>query len=351
MLRTIWKSRRLRHLAAALVAAAVASGCTAGLYDDSDNWVVRDSDTPEFFAEHDVFYVYPSVRNHLDGKYLNWVQDGIGEEVRRTVSQPLARQFGPRVRLFSPFVPQLGFDDYQKLLESAAKENGIDWMNTPLAAPIEYTAEALGLLLSQKSSEQPLVLLGYGQGALILYEAMKLCTELTPEKGFVAAYLFGIPWITPEKILADFGARGIRPAAGRDDVGVIAVCNILPPGEKLENTFAMVGGAVINPINWRTDATPAPPKEHLGAVFYNHNEINPARRISVRPRFCGAVVDTEHSLVRITHLKPNKDLSLAPRKFKTELPGAFGMCISCNAMDRVRMFKFLVKGLKLPEEK
>ena len=131
-------------------------------------------------------------------------------------------------------------------------------------------------------------------------------------------------------------------------VGVIAVCNIRIPGSKPEESFALRGGVVINPINWRTDASPALPKEHPGAVFHNRAEIHPDRQIIVRPRFCGAVVDTENALVNLTHLPPKINPPLGTRRFGTQVWGVFGMCFSRNANDRVRSYKFLHKGIKLP---
>lgn len=344
------KCRVWLRLAAALTAALVASGCAASLYDDAGNWAMQDSDSPEFFSEYDVFYLYPSMLERTDDGYLNWLREGVRGEVRRTVQRLLAKQFGPRVRLFSPFVPQLDQESYRKLLKSAAMQDKVDWTKTSLRSAIACAVEALEHCMERKSPDQPLVLLGHGQGALILYEAMKLCPKINPENGFVAAYFFGIPWITPGKIVRDFGSRGIRPATGRSDIGVVAVCNIMSPGEKLENTLGMPGGAVINPLNWRTDGVPALPAEHPGALFRNGKTGSSIDQVRVLPRFCGAVIDTERSLVCLTHVRPEFVRRLEVRKADCELVGVFGMCVSRNAGERVRIWHFQRKGLKLPAE-
>lgn len=350
--------RRLAGAAAALLLAGAGAGC-GSLYDDSENWAVVDNDVPTYYADYDVFYLYPSFKlgdkpsgEGAPSLYLNWMKDGAGEDIRRLVSLPLGRQFGPRVRRFSPFVPQLSFNDYDALLKTAEAANwDFDWSKTPLDAAIGYTVEALDWYLGMKDADQPFVLEAHGQGALILYEAMKRCSGVSPKNGFVAAYFFGLPGVTPERINDDLGGRGITSAVDGDGVGVVVVCNIRTPGCKLEDTFALRGGAVINPINWRTDASPALPKENTGAIFHNRAEVNPNRQISVRPGFCGAVVDTENSLVNLTHLPPNWKKSLPPRSFGTQLWGVFGMCVSRNANNRVRIYKFQCKGLKLPDGK
>ena len=344
-------SRRLSGLLTAALLAFAAAGCSSSLYDDMENWAVNDGDTPEFFAEYDVFYLYPSYRK--DGsRYLNWMESGVADGIRRSVLQPLARQFGPRVRIYSPFIPQLTFEEYNALLKTAEEKNWkFDWSDTPLDAAIKYTVMALERYMDSKDVSHPFVLQGYGQGALVLYEAMKRCPAIKPKNGFVAAYLFGLPGVTPERIADDFGSRGIRPASDRTGIGVIAVCNIRPPGIKLEDTLALHGGAVINPINWRVDATPAPPKDHAGAMFVGGKSMNPARRIRVRPAFCGAVVDTENALVDLTNLPRDFNKMPVPRSFDPQLAWVFGMCVSRNAGDRVRAYKFKNKGLELPENK
>lgn len=349
--------RRFAGVLAAVLLAGAGAGCGGSLYDNSENWAVVNNDVPTYYVDYDVFYLYPSCikGDHPSGEgapvqYLDWMKEGVSEDIRRLVVLPLGRQFGPRVRLFSPFVPQISFNDYSALLKTAEAANwDIDWAKTPLESAISYTAKALKWYIDVKDDEQPFVLEAHGQGALILYEAMKRCSDIKPDKGFVAAYFFGLPGVTTERIDKDFGGRGIKPAVDRDGVGVIVVCNVRTPGSKLEETFALRGGAVINPINWRTDASPALPKQHVGAVFHNRAEIHPLRQIIVRPNFCGAVVDTENSLVNLTHLPAKFSFPLSPRSFGTQLWGVFGMCVSRNANDRVRIYKFRHTGIELPD--
>ena len=358
MNRTVFLRRLIGVLAAVLLAGAGA-GCGGSLYDNSENWVVVDNDVPVYYAEYDVFYLYPSALKGAPPsgedapvQYLNWMKKGISEDIRRFVTLPLTRQFGPRVRLFSPFVPQLSFRDYSALLKTAEAQNwDVDWSKTPLDAAIEYTVKALEWYIGIKEPDQPFVLEAHEQGAVILYEAMKRCSDIKPENGFVAASFFGLPGITPERIDKDFGGRGIKPAIDSNSVGIVAVCNVRVPGSKLEDCFALRGGAVINPINWRTDAKPGLPKEHAGAIFHNRAEVHPERQISVRPRFCGAVVDTENALVTLTNLPAKLNPPIATRSFNTQMWGVFGMCVSRNADNRVRTYKFQHKGIKLPEGK
>ena len=130
---------------------------------------------------------------------------------------------------------------------------------------------------------------------------------------------------------------------------MVAVCNIRVPGCKPEETFAMRGGAVINPINWHTNALPASPQEHPGALFYDRTEVNPSKQVVVQPKFCGAVVDPENALVNVTQMSAKVKLPLAPRSYQSQLWGVFSLCVSRNARERVRVYKFERKGLELPD--
>ena len=331
-------------IAAAFALCAVV-GCSS-MYDTTNNWAVLDSDVPEYAADYDVFYLYPSFLKTTKGMYLNWHYADVSGRLRRMVRLPLEKQFGPKVRLFSPFVPQLSFDRCHEIMKAAEEKAWkVNWYNSDFRAAIDCTVEALLYYMSIKSDSRPFILLGHGQGALILYEAMKRCSAVKPSNGFVAAYFFGIPGITPERIDDDFGGRGIKAAKDDSEIGVVAVCNIRLPGDKLENTFASRGGAVINPINWRTDAVPAAADEHAGAVFYNPNEVNPREQVKIRPAFCGAVADPENGLVELTKLPPNSAEFIYSRQFGSELWGVFGMCVSRNANIRVRMYDLKSTGI------
>lgn len=335
------------------------TGCSSSIYRDQNNWAVIENDTPAFFAEYDLIYLYPSLELEPEGGCMNWVSGSTGDDVRRYVQQVIAAQFGQRVRVFSPFVPMLGFREYGAILDEYKKERdrSFDFYNTRLKAPIDCTVEALETYFSHyHKGRMPFVIYGQGQGALILYEAMKRCKKIDPANGFVAAYFFGVPGVHSDEIAADFGDRGIKAANKRDGVGVVAICNTRLEGAPLDKTLALPNGAVVNPLNWLTDATPAGAELNPGALIVNRKEPNPAHRVKIVPKFCGATVDPENGVVNITSIKKEEDSNsdyeviLEEYKFDSNVWGLFSKSVSQNARDRVRMYNFLSKGVSLKED-
>ena len=340
-------------LAAGVLAAVwFLTGCSSSIYRDQNNWAVIENDTPAFFAEYDLIYLYPCQELESESGHMNWVYGSTGEETRRYVQQIIAAQFGQRVRVFSPYVPMLSFREYGKIMDEYKKErsHSFNFYGTRLKMPIDYTVDALDTYFSHYHQKgRPFVIYGQGQGALILYEAMKRCKKVDPENGFVAAYFFGIPGVQADEIAADFGGRGIKPARKRNCVGVIAICNIRLDGQPLENTLALANGAVVNPLSWRIDNVPAEPELNPGALFFDRKEPNPAHRLKVRPKFCGATVDPENGVVNITGMKNVNGLKLEENQFCSDAWGLFSKSVSQNARDRVRMYNYRRNGVTLKE--
>ena len=329
------------------------SGCSHSMYEDPENWAVLDNDTPVFFAEYDLIYLYPTCEEKtVSGHYMNWISGSIGNELRGYVRLMITAQFGPRVRGFSPFVPMLGFDEYMAIIDEfrQSKRSDFDFYNTKLKVPIDYMVEALNVYFGNfNSGDHPFVIYGHGQGALVLYEAMKRCGKVKLARGFVVAYLFGLPGVTNEKIRKDFGCRGIKPACRSDNLSVIAVCNTRAPGEPLENTLAMPGGAVVNPLNWRRDATPAGRKMNPGSIFFDHKASNPIHRVKRIPRFCGATVDPDNGIVNLTELPKKNTYKIGERRFWSDSWGVFSQSVVENAHERVLMYHYSKTGVELPD--
>ena len=90
--------------------------------------------------------------------------------------------------LFAPMVHQLDADGYARFLATAPMKPRV-LMKSPLGHAVRDAVNALEHYLDNYHRDgRPYLLYGQGQGARILYEAMKRCPEVTPESGFVAAY-------------------------------------------------------------------------------------------------------------------------------------------------------------------
>ena len=72
-----------------MFAALLAGGCASSEYEIAENWAVLDSDTPIYFAEYDVFCLYPSQVEKGSSTHVNWLQGSVGDDIRREVEQRL----------------------------------------------------------------------------------------------------------------------------------------------------------------------------------------------------------------------------------------------------------------------
>jgi hypothetical protein len=70
----------------------------------------------------------------------------------------------------------------------------------------------------------------------------------------------------------------------------------------------MPGAICINPINWKTDGTPATKEENLGARFYNDATGEFLREV---PAYCGAQINTETGGL-IVGIPEGEELEIGP---------------------------------------
>ena len=105
--------------------------------------------------------------------------------------------------------------------------------------------------MKYRNQGRPFILAGFSQGASILRAILKHMTDEQYSR-CVAAYAIGFQ-VTAD----DLKSPHIRPAQGEDDRGVIVSFNSV---SELSGRLAVLcadAACAINPVNWRTDSTPA----------------------------------------------------------------------------------------------
>lgn len=240
-------------------------------YANPASWVrmgAGDSILPEF----EVFYIYPTLFQNK----LRPVMDHRFERIRTKAAAYTDLTFGlltdpvHPLKLYAPFVRQA---DYSTVLET---DFASDLGGTLLRYGIEDTKAAFRHFMKFfHKPGMPYILVGHSQGASDLYELLRSTPEITPESGFAAAYLAGLPVKTADGIVRDFAGREIRLGKDADDTGVILTWNTVSQ-DAGENIFTVPGGAVINPVNWKTDDTPADLSESGETGYYYVSEKEPA---------------------------------------------------------------------------
>ena len=261
------------------------SGCVSsrghGFYGDRNNWVIRDIEKTD--AEYDVFYVYPTLAGKAETPEMEWVNDPkLQKKIIGFAKAQTYGVFGKKARVFSPFVHQLTFASVARIMKKRPLTPA-EWKS--FERGMKETVEAFRYYLLHYNQGRPYVLLGHSQGAMDLYYLLKNCPEINVKNGFTVAYLAGLPHCSVREIRLDFGNR-IKPAENADDLGVVAVWNT-QNAEGNADFMAGKGSYCINPLNWRTDDTPASREQHLGAYFYDYRNGSVKRE----SKMFGAQVD------------------------------------------------------------
>lgn len=261
------------------------SGCVSfqdrDFYADRDNWVICDAQKPD--AGYDVFYVYPTLAGKAAAPEMEWKNNPkLQKKIIGFAQAQTYGVFGKNVRVFSPYVHQLTYASVMEIMKKRPLTPA-EWQ--AFERGMKETVDAFRYYLKHYNQGRPYILLGHSQGSMDLYYLLKNCPEITVKNGFTVAYLAGLPHCRAEQIKRDFGTR-IKAARNADDLGVIAMWNTQNAAADA-SLMAGKGSYCINPLNWRTDGTPAGREQHLGAYFYDYR----TGKAMEKSNMFGALVD------------------------------------------------------------
>ena len=198
--------------------------------------------------------------------------------------------FEDSARLYAPYYRQASMKAY------ALPENERE---AALAFAYRDVSAAFARYLAAENNGRPVILAGFSQGA-------DMCQRLLAEHfagdalrdRLVAVYAIGWP-LTPDLVRRH---PQIRPAQGAGDTGVVVAFDCEAPD--LGGTFVSPADQPafgINPLNWRTDDTPADRSENLGACFTDYSG---AIRREI-PALCGARLVPGRGVVEVPDVSPD----------------------------------------------
>lgn len=276
-------ARWIRLALGAALAFGVAAGCSSppSPYRSVANWAIRQNAVPSYFAAYDVLFIYPYVLCSAD-RGADAPSDRAAAAALHDCASFLTEEvFGRTARVFAPVVHRTA---PARFAAAAASADGVEALRAAAAPSVRETVEAIRFYLKTYHEKgRPYVLLGHGQGAFCLYEALRrLDGEIAPEDGFVAAYLPDLPAAALRRLDEDFAKGDVRPARGPLDTGVVAAWRVADGTRRLE------GG--IHPLGW-SRARPAPGAAAKGARFYDFAATNVLARKTVVAGFCRAGAD------------------------------------------------------------
>ena len=258
-------------------------------YSNDFCWVVKPGsiDKPV-----DVFYVYPTIYVGKKPANMDIANPSLRENAKGlTVAQ--AGVYSPHANLFAPFYRQ----ESAALQSMEAGNGGADAFQDPaFQVGSKDVEKAFEYYLAHLNPDRPFILASHSQGTMTLIDLLrKRFDDPSLQKRLVAAYLIGYS-VTREDLKK---YPWMKPAQGATDTGVIITFNT--EGENAGPSPVLLPGAIaINPLNWKTDATPAGRDENMGANFFHDGT---GELIEAIPDFAGAHLDLQKGVVVATDMK------------------------------------------------
>ncbi len=192
-------------------------------------------------------------------------------------------------RMFAPYYRQAALKVYS--LSPEDREPYLAFAYQDISAAFSY-------YLNHENQGRPFILAGFSQGADMCVRLLQeyfddpdLCSRL------VACYAIG--WPCPVETAKKYPQ--IRPAESADDIGTLISfdCEAEGVGESLINPAGQKA-CCINPLNWKTDGTPAPKDQNLGACFTDRQ----GNIKSEYPALCGCYIDEVRGVLKVTDIDP-----------------------------------------------
>ena len=250
-------------------------------YNDTTMWVTADGDTDGTGA--DIFYVVSTWEEDWSQKvngqmvtchYADVWNPEHRERMRSLEIDKVAAYMSPGNRFFAPYYRHTTIDAWITQNE--------DTLRRRVRLAMDDVRAAFDHFQAQRDQSRPLIIAGFSQGGLAVVELLKHINDDTYRQ-LAAAYVLG--YKVTEADMAQ--CSHICPAESETDIGV-TICYNTVKDVKYIIPIISASDICINPVNWRTDATPAmlhdtititvSPEHHvLVATNYSASEYAPFR--------------------------------------------------------------------------
>ena len=215
-------------------------------YNDSTMWITENGDADGTGA--DIFYVVSTWeedwqdsignRSHYADVWNPLHREHMGTEIRK-----VAAYMSPGNRFYAPFYRHTTIDAFLTLNE--------DTIYNRTRLSMNDVCTAFDLFQQHRDKTRPLIIAGFSQGGIAVVELLKHMDDEVYSQ-LAAAYVMGYK-ITPADTVQ---TKHIKAAKGEADTGVTICYNTVKDVKYIQPVIAAtcIG---INPVNWRTDDTPA----------------------------------------------------------------------------------------------
>lgn len=268
----------------------------ASIYSDKSNWAYYAIGVDK---AADLFLLCPTVFSGSGNSHNMSLDD---ERTKASFYGALNMEKGiyeNECRMFAPYYCQAGLEVYQ--LDKAEREQYLESAYRDVKEAFTYYMENL-------NNDRPYVLAGFSQGADMTIRLMKdLFSDEKYSKNLVACYSIG--WRLTSEETAEYPQ--LKPAQGETDTGVIITFN--SEAEDIKTSVIVEDKTLaINPLNWKTDSTPADKSLNQGACFTNYDgEI-----VKEEKNLTGAYLDPKRGTLKVTDIDKSdypSSISLFPQ--------------------------------------
>ena len=282
------KMRRMGTLCLSFVLVlTMLCGCadrqSENLYAKAENWAYLETDVDG--KEADVFFICPTVYGGSSDQFNMALDDAETKESFLGATNMEKGIYDADCRFFAPYYRQAALNVYE--MERADREEY-------LQIAYEDVRQAFAYYLEHYNNGRPIVLAGFSQGADLSIRLLKDCfAEEDINDLLVACYAIG--WSITEEELQEY--EHLQMARSEADVGVIISFN--SEAEDVADSLMIPEGTktlAINPLNWRTDSTPADRTLNQGACFTDYGG-NIKTEI---PELTGAYIDPVRGALKVT---------------------------------------------------
>lgn len=259
-------------------------------YSAPANWAYLESEEDER-KPADVFFICPSVYGGSEDACNMSLSD---EDTKESFMGAINMEKGiydDESRFFAPYYRQIGLNVYE--MEEAEREPYLSIAFDDVKAAFEY-------YMKHFNNGRPVILAGFSQGADMCIRLMKESFASDERMAqLVACYAIG--WRITEEELSQYPY--LKMAAGPDDTGVIVSFN--SEAEDINDSLLIPEGTktlAINPLNWKTDSTPADKSMNLGACFTDYS----GAITTEIPELTGAYLDPVRGALKVTDVTPQE---------------------------------------------
>ena len=241
-------------------------------YADSTMWFITQNDTTGTGA--DVFYIVSTWECDwltADGQTCHYA-DVQNEEHRNDMAKEIRRiaeYMAQGNNFYAPYYRHITLESWAMLNE--------DTIHRRAKIAMDDVKQAFNHFLSNRDSSRPLILAGFSQGGMAVVELLKYMDDETYNH-LAAAYVLGYK-VTPQDTSQ---SKHIRAAHDSADVGVTICYNSVKDVKYVQPILCNQCIMCINPVNWRTDDTPALLHDTITVT------VNPEHKVLVLTNYEGA---------------------------------------------------------------